>query len=73
MFEYNPSYIFKGHDHRAKIFEKNRTTIICNGAFSGEEYAKNARLYNKSIQIFSIFNEEGMESNYLVDLGNYKK
>ena len=73
MFEYNPNYIFKGHDHRAKIFEKNRTTVICNGAFSGEEYAKNARLYNKSIQIFSIFNEEGMEANYFINLGNYKK
>ena len=71
MFEYKPSYIFKGHDHRARIFEKNRTTIICNGAFSGEEYSKNARLYNKSVQIFTIFNEEGMECNYFINLNNY--
>ncbi len=73
MFEYKPSYIFKGHDHRARIFEKNRTTIICNGAFSGEEYSKNARLYNKSVQIFTIFNEEGMECNYFINLNNYNK
>lgn len=73
MFEYKPSYIFKGHDHRARIFEKNRTTIICNGAFSGEEYSKNARLYNKSVQIFTIFNEEGMECNYFINLNNCNK
>lgn len=73
MFEYKPSFIFKGHDHRARIFEKNRTTIICNGAFSGEEYGKNARLYNKSQQIFSIFDKDGMTCNYFIDLANYNK
>lgn len=73
MFECKPSYVFKGHDHRARIFEKNRTTIICNGAFSGEEYSKNARLYNKSVQIFTIFNEEGMECNYFINLNDYNK
>lgn len=72
MFDYRPDFIFKGHDHKARIFEKNRTTVICNGAFSGEEYSKNARLYNKPQQIFSIFNEEGMICNYFINLNNYK-
>lgn len=71
MFNYKPEFIFKGHDHKARMFEKNRTTIICNGAFSGEEYSKNARLYNKSIQMFSIFDEDGMICNYFINLNDY--
>lgn len=71
MFDYKPEFIFKGHDHKARIFEKNRTTIICNGAFSGEEYSKNARLYNKSIQMFSIFDDDGMVCNYFINLNDY--
>ena len=73
MFDVKPDFIFKGHDHRARIFEKNRTTIVCNGAFATESYAKNARLYNKPIQIFSVFDKDGMLCNYFVNLKNYNR
>ena len=66
-------FIFSGHWHRAEQWEHNHTTIIVNGAFGGEGYAKNARLYNKPIQKFMIFTEEGMMCSYDINLNNYKK
>lgn len=66
-------FVFSGHWHRAEQWEHNHTTIIVNGAFGSEGYAKNARLYNKPIQKFMIFTEEGMMCSYDVNLDNYKK
>lgn len=66
-------FIFSGHWHRAEQWEHNHTTIIVNGAFGGEGYSKNARLYNKPIQKFMIFTEEGMMCSYDINLNNYKK
>lgn len=66
-------FVFSGHWHKAEQWEHNHTTIIVNGAFGGEGYAKNARLYNKPIQKFMIFTEEGMMCSYDINLDNYKK
>ena len=66
-------FVFSGHWHKAEQWEHNHTTIIVNGAFGGEGYAKNARLYNKPIQKFMIFTEEGMMCSYDINLNNYKK
>ena len=66
-------FIFSGHWHKAEQWEHNHTTIIVNGAFGGEGYARNARLYNKPIQKFMIFTEEGMMCSYDINLNNYKK
>lgn len=66
-------FVFSGHWHKAEQWEHNHTTIIVNGAFGGEGYAKNARLYNKPIQKFMIFTEEGMMCSYDINLDNHKK
>ena len=66
-------WVFSGHWHRAEQWEHNHTTIIVNGAFGGEGYSKNARLYNKPIQKFMVFNEQGMLCSYDINLNNYKK
>ena len=66
-------YVFMGHYHKYKIDSFNRTTIIVNGAFGGENYARNSRLYNKPEQLLMFFTDNGLESSYPINLDNYNK
>ena len=73
MFDYKVDYVMRGHFHQSKQFDINKTVLINNGAFAGEGYSKNARLYNEPIQKFMIFTDEGMICCYDINLNNYKK
>ena len=73
MFDYKVDYIMRGHFHQSKQFDINKTVLVNNGCFAGENYGKNARLYNEPIQKFMIFTEEGMICCYDINLNNYKK
>jgi predicted phosphodiesterase len=66
-------YIFQGHFHKYAIEPHNHTTVITNGAFGGETYARNARLYDKPIQLLMFFDDNGLESTYPINLEGYKK
>lgn len=72
MFDYKVDYVFMGHYHNAREFENNKTEVIVNGCFSSDDYAKNKRLYNKPIQKFMIFTDEGRIATYNINLDNYK-
>ena len=73
MFDYKVDYVMRGHFHQSKQFDVNKTVIVNNGCFAGENYGKNARLYNEPIQKFMIFTNEGMICCYDINLNNYKK
>ncbi len=73
MFDYKVDYIMRGHFHQSKQFDINKTVLVNNGCFAGENYGKNARLYNDPIQKFMIFTEDGMICCYDINLNNYKK
>lgn len=73
MFDYKVDYVMRGHFHQSKQFDVNKTVIVNNGCFAGENYGKNARLYNEPIQKFMIFTDEGMICCYDINLNNYKK
>jgi hypothetical protein len=66
-------YIFQGHFHKYAVEPHNHTTVITNGAFGGETYARNARLYDKPIQLLMFFDDNGLESTYPINLEGYKK
>lgn len=66
-------YIFQGHWHKFSTEPHNHTQIITNGCFGGEQYARNARLYNKPIQLLMFFNDDGLESMHPINLDGYKK
>lgn len=66
-------YIFMGHYHKYEIKQRNHTTIIYNGAFGGEDYARNSRLYNKPEQLLLFFDDYGIDSEHPINLDNYKK
>lgn len=66
-------YVFMGHYHKFEIKQRNNTTIVVNGAFGGEGYARNARLYNKPEQLLMFFTDYGIESTYPINLDNYNK
>ena len=66
-------YIFQGHFHKYAVEPHNHTTVITNGAFGGETYARNARLYDKPIQLLMFFDDNGLESTYPINLDGYKK
>ena len=66
-------YIFQGHFHKFGVEPHNHTTVITNGAFGGETYARNARLYDKPIQLLMFFTDDGLENIYPINLSNYEK
>lgn len=66
-------YIFQGHFHKFGVEPHNHTVVITNGAFGGETYARNARLYDKPIQLLMFFTNDGLETIYPINLENYKK
>lgn len=66
-------YILQGHWHRFTIEQHNHTTLITNGSFAGEEYSKNARLYNKPEQLFMEITDDGIENIMPINLNNYNK
>lgn len=66
-------YIFQGHFHKYAVEPHNHTTVITNGAFGGETYARNTRLYDKAIQLLMFFDDNGLESTYPINLEGYKK
>lgn len=73
MFDYKVDYILMGHFHNAREFEENKTDVIINGCFSGDDYSKKLRLYNKPIQKLLIFTDEGKTTTYNINLNNYKR
>ena len=66
-------YILQGHWHKFDIEQYNHTTVVTNGAFGGEEYGKNARLYNKPEQLYMEITDEGIDTIIPINLDNYKK
>lgn len=66
-------YIFTGHFHKFQVESHNHTEVICNGAFGGEDYAKNNRLYNKPTQLFMTISDDGIEDICPINLSKYKK
>lgn len=66
-------YILMGHFHKFQIEQHNHTTCITNGAFAGEEYGKNYRLYNKPQQLYMTITDDGIETITPINLNNYKK
>ena len=59
MFDKKIDYVCLGHYHQSKEFETNKTEIIVNGCFSGDDYSKRLRLYNKPIQKLLLFDDTG--------------
>lgn len=73
MFDRRIDYVCFGHYHNAKEFENNNTEVIVNGCFSGDDYSKRLRLYNKPIQKLMIFTDEGRIATYNINLDLYNK
>lgn len=73
MFDRRIDYIFLGHYHQSKEFEINNTEVIINGCFSGDDYSKRLRLYNKPIQKVLLFTKEGKVATYNINLDFYDK
>ena len=73
MFDKKIDYVCLGHFHNAKEFENNKTEVIVNGCFSGDDYAKRMRLYNKAIQKLLLFTNEGKIATYNINLDFYNK
>lgn len=73
MFDKKIDYVCLGHFHNAKEFENNKTEVIVNGCFSGDDYSKRMRLYNKAIQKLLLFTDEGKIATYNINLDFYNK
>ena len=73
MFDKKIDYVCLGHYHQSKEFENNKTEIIVNGCFSGDDYAKRLRLYNKPIQKLLLFDDNGRIATYNINLDYYDK
>lgn len=73
MFDKKIDYICLGHYHQSKEFENNKTDIIVNGSFGGDNYSKRLRLYNKPIQKLLLFTDEGKVATYNINLDFYNK
>lgn len=73
MFDKKIDYVCLGHYHQSKEFETNKTEIIVNGCFSGDDYSKRLRLYNKPIQKLLLFDDTGKIATYNINLDFYDK
>lgn len=73
MFDRKIDYVCFGHYHQSKEFENNKTEVIVNGCFSGDDYAKRLRLYNKPIQKLLLFDDTGRIATYNINLDFYDK
>lgn len=73
MFDKKIDYICLGHWHQSKEFETNKTEVIINGCFSGDDYSKRLRLYNKPIQKLLLFDDTGKIATYNINLDFYDK
>ena len=73
MFDKKIDYVCLGHYHQSKEFENNKTEVIVNGCFSGDDYAKRLRLYNKPIQKLLLFDDMGRIATYNINLDFYNK
>lgn len=73
MFDKKIDYVCFGHYHNAKEFESNKTDVIVNGCFSGDDYSKRLRLYNKPIQKLLLFDDTGKIATYNINLDFYNK
>ena len=73
MFDKKIDYICLGHYHQSKEFENNKTDVIVNGCFSGDDYSKRLRLYNKPIQKLLLFDDTGKIATYNINLDFYNK
>lgn len=73
MFDKKIDYVCFGHYHNAKEFESNKTEVIVNGCFSGDDYSKRLRLYNKPIQKLLLFDDTGKIATYNINLDFYNK
>lgn len=73
MFDKKIDYVCLGHYHQSKEFETNKTEIIVNGCFSGDDYSKRLRLYNKPIQKLLLFDDTGKIATYNINLDFYNK
>ena len=73
MFDKKIDYVCLGHYHQSKEFETNKTEIIINGCFSGDDYSKRLRLYNKPIQKLLLFDDTGKIATYNINLDFYNK
>jgi hypothetical protein len=66
---YVPSYIFGGHVHHNYEKEYGKTTVVVNGSLVGnDDYAMQGRFGAKPSQKFVVFDEEGLESTYIIKL-----
>lgn len=66
---YVPSYIFGGHVHHNYEKEYGKTTVVVNGSLVGaDDYAMQGRFGAKPSQKFMIFDDEGLESTYIIKL-----
>lgn len=64
---YVPSYIFGGHVHHNFEKEYGATTVVVNGSLIGaDDYAMQRRFGAKPSQKFMVFDEEGIESTYII-------
>lgn len=73
MFDKKIDYVCFGHYHQSKEFENNKTEVIVNGCFSGDDYSKRLRLYNKPIQKLLLFDDTGRIATYNINLDFYNK
>lgn len=73
MFDKKIDYVCFGHWHNSKEFENNKTEVIVNGCFSGDDYSKRLRLYNKPIQKLLLFDNTGKIATYNINLDFYNK
>ena len=73
MFDKKIDYVCLGHYHQSKEFETNKTEIIVNGCFNGDDYSKRLRLYNKPIQKLLLFDDTGKIATYNINLDFYNK
>ncbi len=73
MFDKKIDYVCFGHYHNAREFENNKTEVIVNGCFSGDDYSKRLRLYNKPIQKLLLFDDTGKIATYNINLDFYNK
>ena len=73
MFDKKIDYVCFGHWHNSKEFENNKTEVIVNGCFSGDDYSKRLRFYNKPIQKLLLFDDTGKIATYNINLDFYNK
>jgi hypothetical protein len=71
LLGYVPSYIMGGHVHHNYEKEYGKTTVVVNGSLIGaDDYAMQGRYGAKPSQKFMIFDEDGLESTYIIKLAN---